>query len=69
MSVQSDLAGSASGLSGAVVVAVGSLLTFLTGALLTKAVDAHMLMLILIVVSILGLISALYVQAVEPPGK
>ena len=61
-----DLAGSASGLSGAVVVAVGSFLTFLTGAVLTQATGAFVLMFILMVVSVLGLISALYVRAVEP---
>ena len=66
MSVRPDLAGSASGLSGAVVVAVGSFLTFLTGAVLTQATGAFVLMFILMVVSVLGLISALYVRAVEP---
>jgi multidrug resistance protein len=65
MSVRPDLAGSASGLSGAVVVAVGSFLTFLTGAVLTQATGAFVLMFILMVVSVLGLISALYVRAVE----
>lgn len=66
MSVRPDLAGSASGLSGAAVVAAGSLLTFLTGAVLTEAAGAFVLMAILMLVSILGLISAMYVRAVEP---
>lgn len=66
MSVRPDLAGSASGLSGAAVVAAGSLLTFATGAVLTEATGAFVLMAILMVVSILGLISAMYVRAVEP---
>ncbi len=66
MSVRPDLAGSASGLSGAAVVAAGALLTFATGAVLTEATGAFVLMAILMAVSILGLISAMYVRAVEP---
>lgn len=66
MSVRADLAGSASGLSGAAVVAAGSVLTFLTGAVLTAMNDPFALMAILMAVSILGLISAMYVRAVEP---
>ena len=67
MSVRPDLAGSASGLSGAAVVAAGAILTFVTGAVLTQMTGAFVLMIILMGVNILGLISAMYVRAVEPP--
>lgn len=66
MSVRPDLAGSASGLSGAAVVAAGAVLTFVTGAVLTQAASPFVLMGILLAVNILGLISAMYVRAVEP---
>ena len=66
MSVRPDLAGSASGLSGAVVVAAGAVLTFLTGAVLTQSNGVFVLMGILMVVNVLGLMSAMYVRAVEP---
>ena len=66
MSVRPDLAGSASGLSGAAVVAAGAVLTFVTGAVLTQMTGPFVLMIILMGVNILGLISAMYVRAVEP---
>lgn len=66
MSVKPELAGSASGLSGAVVVAAGAILTFGTGAVLNETSGAYVLMTILMAVNVLGLISAMYVRAVEP---
>jgi DHA1 family bicyclomycin/chloramphenicol resistance-like MFS transporter len=66
MSVKPELAGSASGLSGAAVVAAGAILTFGTGAVLNETSGAYVLMAILMAVNVLGLISAMYVRAVEP---
>jgi DHA1 family bicyclomycin/chloramphenicol resistance-like MFS transporter len=66
MSVKPELAGSASGLSGAAVVAAGAILTSGTGAVLNETSGAYVLMAILMAVNVLGLISAMYVRAVEP---
>ena len=66
MSVRPDLAGSASGLSGAVVVAAGAVLTFVTGAVINEVSGVFVLMTILMAVNVLGLISGMYVRAVEP---
>ncbi|WP_069301549.1 multidrug effflux MFS transporter [Neptunicoccus sediminis] len=58
LSVRPDLAGSASGLSGAVVVGSGAILTSVTGAVLNETSGVFVLMSILFGVTILGLVAA-----------
>ena len=54
LSVRPELAGSAAGLSGAMVVAVGAVLTTLTGSLLPEDGAGLVLLCLLLVVSVLG---------------
>ena len=65
MSVRPHLAGSASGLSGALVVALGAVLTTLTGAVVSPANAPFAVLGIIIASSTLGLLSALYVAWVD----
>ena len=65
VSVRPQLAGSASGLSGAVNVAGGALLTFLTGLILTETNAAYALLLMMLACSIIGLAAALYVLKID----
>ena len=58
LSVRPDLAGSASGLSGAAVVGGGAILTSVTGAVLNESSGVFVLMAILFGVTILGLVAA-----------
>lgn len=58
LSVRPDLAGSASGLSGAAVVGFGAVLTSVTGAVLNEGNGVFVLMAILFLVCILGLVAA-----------
>jgi len=62
MSVRPELAGSASGLSGALSVGTGAVTTTLTGALLTAENGAWMLVGILLVMSLIGLLAGWYVS-------
>lgn len=62
MSVRPHLAGSASGLSGALVVALGAVMTLLTGLLVTPEVAPFTVLGIILASSICALLSALYVR-------
>lgn len=62
MSVRPDLAGSASGLSGAIAIAGGAAMSAITGALLTTHNAGYMLLLLMLFSASLGLVSALYVR-------
>lgn len=62
MSVRPHLAGSASGLSGALTVAVGAVLTSLTGVMVTPENAPMMVMGIILCCSLIALGSALYVR-------
>lgn len=62
MSVRPDLAGSAAGLSGAMVIAGGAVLTGLTGQVLTEQNGAWMLVSLMLASSTLGLICALWAR-------
>lgn len=65
MSVRPQLSGSAAGLSGAMAVAGGAVLTSLTGAVLTPETGALVLMLLVLASVILSLLAALYVRWVD----
>ncbi len=65
LSVRPDLAGSASGLSGAAVVGGGAILTSVTGAVLNESSGVFVLMAILFGVTILGLVAAYDVRNAE----
>lgn len=62
MSVRPKLAGSASGLAGALTLASGAAASAVTGALLTAEYGAYILLSIMLVVSAIGLAAALYVR-------
>lgn len=66
MSVRPDLAGSASGLFGALSAVVGALLTVITGALVTAETGAFMLLAIMLTASFLALLAALVVRGASP---
>jgi DHA1 family bicyclomycin/chloramphenicol resistance-like MFS transporter len=59
MSVEPDLAGSAAGLSGALMVGSGAVMSYVTGWLLTGAADPLRLLALLVVTSVLALLVAL----------
>jgi len=65
MNVRSDLAGTASGLSGAMYVGFGAILATLMGALLSVENGAHTFLLILLITKIIGLIAAIWVHMLE----
>lgn len=65
MSVRPQLSGSASGLSGALTVACGAVLTYITGAVLSENNAAYALLAIMLVTSTLALVAALYVVWVD----
>ncbi len=60
MSVRADLAGTASGLSGAMTVACGALLTWMAGSLVTAETGAITLLTLMLSVSFLGLLCAIW---------
>ncbi len=60
MSVRADLAGTASGLSGAMTVTGGAILTWMAGSLVTAQSGAIMLLALMFRASFLGLLSALW---------
>ncbi len=62
MSVRSDLAGSAAGLSGAMIIAGGAVLTALTGQVITAENGAWMLVTLMLLSSAAGLASALWAR-------
>lgn len=65
MSVRPRLAGSAAGLSGALMVAGGAVLTTLTGAVLTPQNAAWMVLAIMLASAFLGLLTAYYVRYID----
>lgn len=66
VSVRPDLAGSASGLVGALTLGTGAILTSLTGSLLVPETGIPTLLMIMFVTSTLSLCAVLYVRANEP---
>jgi predicted MFS family arabinose efflux permease len=68
MSVQPALAGSASGLSGALLVAGGAALSAITGALVTPANGPCALLAMMLLSSLLGLAAAMYVRWLDRRG-
>ncbi|MGB0852826.1 MAG: multidrug effflux MFS transporter [Pikeienuella sp.] len=69
MSVRPDLAGGASGLLGALVVAGGALITTITGTLLTAFPSAVALLLIMLSCAAISLIAALAIKANDNKAK
>ena len=65
MSVRPQLAGSASGLSGAMTVALGAVLTSATGALVSAQNGPFAVLGMMLTTSVLGLAAALYVRWVD----
>lgn len=65
MSVRPKLAGSAAGLSGALMVAGGALMTSITGTMLTPQNGAWLLLAIMLGSSFLGLLAAVYVRHID----
>jgi len=71
LSVRPQLAGSAAGLAGAMMVTGGALLTSFTGAVLSVTHGPYQLLGIMLVCALVGLVAALYVRHVdrrENPG-
>ncbi|WP_375173417.1 multidrug effflux MFS transporter [Pseudooceanicola sp.] len=65
MSVRPHIAGSASGLSAAMIVFVGAIATTVTGALVTEANGAVLLPALMCCASVIGLVAALYVRSID----
>jgi len=65
LSVRPNLAGSASGLSGALIVGTGAVLSLIPGTVLTAENGAWGLMTLMVATSVLGLASAIYVQLLD----
>jgi len=65
MSVRPELAGSASGLSGALTVGSGAVLSSITGAILTEANGAYALLGMMLFSSLMALAAALYVLRID----
>ncbi len=69
LSVRPQLAGSAAGLSGALGVAGGAFITFITGALVNEQTGYASLLSIMLLSTLAGLLCALYVLSVERASK
>ena len=65
MSVRPQLAGSAAGLNGALAVALGSVMSAISGTMLTETNAAYGVLSLMLVSSGMGLISALYVMWID----
>lgn len=65
VSVRPELAGSASGLAGALTVGMGALLTSITGAIMTKDEAAYQLLRIMLACSAAGFLAALLVWQID----
>ncbi|MDF1853902.1 multidrug effflux MFS transporter [Pseudooceanicola sp.] len=65
ISVRPHLAGSASGLSSALIVATGAVVTTLTGSLVTKDNGLILVPVMMVIASVLGLLAALYVRRIN----
>lgn len=68
MSVRADLAGTASGLSGAMTVACGAILTWMAGGLVNAETGAIILLILMLSASLLGLLSALWAMRLAKRG-
>jgi MFS family permease len=69
VSVRPELAGSASGLSGALTVGGGALLSAITGVVLTEANAAPALLAMMLLPSGMGLLATLYVMRTDSQEK
>jgi len=69
MNVRSDLAGSASGLSGAMAVAFGAIVATLMGIMLTEENGAYSFLFILLITKLISLIAAYYVHIIEASSE
>lgn len=69
MNVRSDLAGSASGLSGAMAVGFGAVVATLMGLILTAENGAYNFLLILLITKLISLFAACYVHVLETSPK
>lgn len=65
LSVRPQLAGSASGLSGAMTVAGGAVMSFIAGALIGGVWAAHILLAMMLTSALLGLLCAVYVLHID----
>lgn len=65
VSVRPDLAGSAAGLAGALMVGTGALMTTITGVLVTDANAPLTLLLVMLASSALGLLAVLWVRSLD----
>jgi DHA1 family bicyclomycin/chloramphenicol resistance-like MFS transporter len=65
LSVRPKLAGSASGLSGALTIAMGAVLTTLSGAIVTAETGAVTLLTLMLICSAIGLAATLYVRYLD----
>lgn len=65
MSVRPHIAGSASGLSSALIVFAGAIGTTVTGALISEVTGAYLLPLLMCLASVIGLVAALVVRAID----
>ncbi|MCG7519547.1 multidrug effflux MFS transporter [Ruegeria sp. Ofav3-42] len=65
MSVRPKLAGSAAGLSGAMIVALGAVLTSMTGAFVTPENGPYLVLGMMFASSFIGLLAVLYVRRVD----
>jgi DHA1 family bicyclomycin/chloramphenicol resistance-like MFS transporter len=65
MSVRPHIAGSASGLSAAMIVFVGAIATTLTGALVSVGNGAFIIPALMSGASVIGLVAALYVRSID----
>ena len=63
--MRSDLAGSASGLSGAMAVGFGAIVATLMGLILTAVDGAYKFLLILLIVKLISLGAAIWVHMLE----
>jgi len=68
MSVRPELAGSASRLSGALIVGMGALFTSFTGMILTAENGAYMILTVMLISSLISLAAAVYVLWLELHG-
>ena len=69
LSVRPQLAGSAAGLSGALTVAAGAVLTSVTGAVIDAANGAYVLLGLMLLNTVLALLAALHVRWLDLNGK
>ncbi|MEM7279960.1 MAG: Bcr/CflA family drug resistance efflux transporter, partial [Pseudomonadota bacterium] len=69
LSVRPKLAGTAAGLNGAATVAMGAVLTTLSGFMLSEQGGAFMLLMLMLLTSLAGLACALWASRLQPGGE